>query len=294
MEAPQAPVSAGTLADAFSEFIATSSRLEKSYRALQREVLHLNGELADRNAKLSATLAENIRMQQEREASRNAIALAQVSTMLAHEMRNPLASMELFADLIENDSIRRGEWITNLRAGIRTLSGTVNNVLSFHENVHPSPMKLIPLRLGDVIRQALTFMLPVAEQSDVALRFSPLPQSGVMLGNENALRQVLFNLIANAIRHTPAGGSIDFSLKCAGGWLELRCADNGTGIAEDMLDRIFEPGFTGQGEGVGLGLAVCERIVHCHNGRITAHNRDEGGACFVLEFPECRTTEEVA
>lgn len=102
MELPSASlVSTGALADAFTEFMATSSRLESSYRMLQREVLRLNGELADRNAKLSATLAENLRMEQERDAARGAIALAQVSTMLAHEMRNPLASMELFADLIE-------------------------------------------------------------------------------------------------------------------------------------------------------------------------------------------------
>ena len=73
------------------------------------------------------------RAEQEREAGRKAVALAEISTILAHEIRNPLASLELFAGLmeIEKDADRRSQWTSNLRAGIRSLSGTVNNVLSF-------------------------------------------------------------------------------------------------------------------------------------------------------------------
>lgn len=292
---PGSAVSAGSLADAFSEFIETSRRLESSYRALQREVQMLNGELAERNAELSATLAENLRMQRERDAARNAMALAQVSTILAHEMRNPLASMELFADLIENDSERRAEWTANLRAGIRTLSGTVNNVLSFHEHPQKATMKLAPLRLADVVEHALRFMQPVAEQSGVELRWAGSAACRQILGNEYALRQVLLNLTANALRHTPAGGAITYTTSLGtAGQTQLLCADTGPGIREQDIGRIFEPGFSGTGDSVGLGLAVCERIMHRHHGSICAANMPAGGACFTLTFPAYCAAQEAA
>lgn len=299
MNAPTASPSlnASVLADAFSEFMTTSRRLESSYRALQREVLMLNGELAERNAELSATLAENLRMQQERDAARNAMALAQVSTILAHEMRNPLASMELFADLIENDGERRAEWIANLRAGIRMLSGTVNNVLSFHESPHHAAMQLSPLHIVEVVQRAVDFMRPVAEQSGVTLRWTESSSDLMILGNEGALRQVLLNIVSNALRHTSSGGAIIFSAAQKPNspeHVQLVCADTGSGIPEQDLARIFEPGFSGRGDSVGLGLAVCERIVQRHSGSITAANRPDGGACFTLEFPALSAVQEAA
>jgi signal transduction histidine kinase len=151
LESEASGKSTSLLAGAFSEFISASSRLEHSCYQLQDEVSELRLELSARNAALSAAQK---RVEQEREAAQNAIALAELTTVLAHEIRNPLASLELFAELIENDGERRAEWVSNLRAGIRSLSATANNVLSFHGS---GSLKLAPIALSSLIGNAIQF-----------------------------------------------------------------------------------------------------------------------------------------
>ena len=394
----------GLLADAFSEFISASTQLEASYRELQKKVAHLSVELADRNAALTTSLAENDRMraalqqmidsmpcgvlvldnidsivminpegrrllgldstrfktlrdlsrashidfealknatddrhdselcipgetgkrwlaigrreltsqharvesltaplrsiwilrditankqaEQEREAARRAMALAEISTILAHEIRNPLASLELFAGLIAEDRGANPQWIAHLRAGIRTLSGTVNNVLSMNGE---GSSRFAPIDLAACVHGGVEFVQPVAEQANVALSFQPSPDKPTIQGNEDGIRQIVLNLISNAIRHTAAGGRVDVSMRrvrqneTSLAIVEVR--DTGCGIAEQHMDRLFEAGFSGSGETPGLGLAVCKRLMAQHGGVIRVSSRLTQGSTFQLEFP---------
>ncbi len=229
------------------------------------------------------------RSEQEREAGRKAMALAEITTILAHEIRNPLASLELFAELIEDDDEHRGEWISNLRAGIRSLSGTVNNVLSFHGS---RSLKLAPVSLPAVIANAVQFARPLADQAAVTLECQFGEDQTQVMGNESALQQVFLNLVSNAIRHTPPGGSVTVALRperAANGqeseFVVAEFCDTGCGIRPDQIDHIFEPGFSGSGDTSGLGLAVCQRIMKQHGGRISASNGIHSGAQFTLYFP---------
>jgi signal transduction histidine kinase len=392
------------LADAFSEFISASALLEASYRELQQKVAHLSGELAERNAALTRSLAENDRMraalqqmidsmpcavlvldaaesivminpegrrllgldsvrvktlrqlseksridfealaagaiddrdaelcissgmgkrwlaigrrelncgparqdsmiaplrsiwilrditankqaEQEREAARRATTLAEISTILAHEIRNPLASLELFSGLIAEDRGHTTQWIGHLRAGIRTLSATVNNVLSL--NGEPGS-RLAPLDLAACVKSGVEFVQPVADQANVTLTFSAPKTRPSVRGNEDGIRQILLNLICNAIRHTPAGGRVEVSIrktKQNGKSLAIvSVRDIGCGIAPEHLDRLFEAGFSGSGETPGLGLAVCKRLMAQHGGTIRVTSRLNEGSTFQLEFP---------
>jgi signal transduction histidine kinase len=229
------------------------------------------------------------RSEQEREAGRRAMALAEISTILAHEIRNPLASLELFAQLIEEDGEGRAEWISNLRAGIRSLSGTVNNVLSFHGS---GALKLSPVSLPAVIGNAIRFAQPLADQAAVTLECQFGEDRTQVMGNESALQQVFLNLVSNAIRHTPAGGSVTVALRperAENGreseFVVAEFCDTGCGFRPDQIDRVFEPGFSGSGDTSGLGLAVCQRIMKQHGGHISASNRIHSGAQFTLVFP---------
>jgi two-component system sensor histidine kinase FlrB len=228
------------------------------------------------------------RAEQERGAAREAMAMAGITTILAHEIRNPLASLELFAELIENDGDRREQWISNLRVGIRTLSGTVNNVLSFHGS---GSLKLAPVSLSAVIGNAVQFVKPLAQQAAVSLNCLVDHRQNTVMGNESALQQVALNLISNAIRHTPAGGSVSVSLRTESGTARsenrviVEFSDTGCGIRPDHIEHIFEPGFSGSGDTSGLGLAVCARIMKQHGGRICVSNRIHCGARFTLSLP---------
>jgi two-component system, sensor histidine kinase FlrB len=233
------------------------------------------------------------RAELERESARKAMALAEIATILAHEIRNPLASLELFAELVENDGQQRRQWISNLRAGIRTLSSTVNNVLTFHGS---TTLQLSPMNLCTVIGDSLKFVQPLAQQAAVTLLWRKDCKQECVMGNEGALQQVVFNLASNAIRHTPPGGTVTVSLRCSprdepNPQVVVEFSDTGCGIRPDQMDRIFEPGFSGNGDTTGLGLAVCRRIMTQHGGWISVSKTARVGAQLLLSLPTFKSEE---
>jgi two-component system sensor histidine kinase FlrB len=245
---------------------------------------------SDKSILILRDITAQKRAEEEREAGRKAMAIAEISSILAHEIRNPLASLELFAELIEQDEARRHEWISNLRAGIRSLSGTVNNVLSFHGS---GPMVLVPVVLSTLIDHAIRFVRPLADQAEISLEFVVNDDQARVLASESALQQVVLNLVSNAIRHTPAGGSVTVLLRREENKADgesrdevvVEFSDTGCGLRPDQIDHIFAPGFSGSGDTSGLGLAVCQHIMKQHGGRITASNGADSGASFTLYFP---------
>jgi len=231
-------------------------------------------------------VSANKEAEQQREAARRTTVLAEISTILAHEIRNPLASLELFAGLIENDRGESSEWISHLKAGIRTLSGTVNNVLSLNGEVRPHQVR-VPL--AACVKSGVEFVHPIAEQAGVEISFFSADGRLSILGNEDALRQIVLNICCNAIRHTPAGGRIHVSTKTIErqehAYAVVEIADSGCGIPEDAIGHIFDAGFSATGQTPGLGLAVCKRLMMQHGGEIRVVSRVNEGTIFQLEFP---------
>lgn len=252
------------------------------------------------------------RTERDREAALREVTLAGITTILAHEIRNPLAALELFTGLIAQDGLSNPIWTSHLRAGIRSLSATVNNVLSFHG---ACPMALAPLDLAAAIEAGVEFVRPLAEQAGVSLCWAGVEGTHAgrsdntgcggpaVLGSGSALQQVVLNLVSNAIRHTPAGGSIRIQVREAGpsapqaeltavpGCRSIQTRtivefrDTGCGIAPALAERIFEPGFSAGGGTPGLGLAVCRTIMQQHGGSIRVTSPASSGATFELEFP---------
>jgi two-component system sensor histidine kinase FlrB len=231
-------------------------------------------------------ITANKQAELEREAARRATVLAEISTILAHEIRNPLASMELFAGLIAQDRGETSQWISHLRAGIRTLSGTVNNVLSMNGESNP---RLALIDLAACVRSGVEFVLPIAEQAGVELSFQAADHTPSIQGNEDAIRQIILNLTCNAIRHTAPGGTIKISTRGATqlgtGAAFVEIADTGCGIPDQLIGQLFEAGFSATGETPGLGLAVCKRLMTQHGGEIRVSSRVGEGSVFQLEFP---------
>ena len=226
-------------------------------------------------------ITANKQAELEREAARRATALAEISTMLAHEIRNPLASMELFAGLIEQDLGASSQWISHLRAGIRRLSGTVNNVLSLKGESKP---RLAPIDLSECVRAGVEFVQPIAEQAGLTVSFSA-SETLAIEGNDGAIHQVILNIVCNAIRHTEAGGTVEVSARRDGDRALVDIRDTGCGIPADIAEHIFEAGFSAAGETPGLGLAVCKRLMEQHRGAIKLTSRVDEGTTFHLEFP---------
>jgi signal transduction histidine kinase len=227
--------------------------------------------------------------ERERENSRNIVAMAEMATVLAHEIRNPLASLELLTGCLAGD---RGlnedsqQCVQHLRAGVRSLSATVNNVLCFQ---NPGALQMAPVELGSALRVAVEFVRPLAQQKGVKLTLREALDEAEILGNSGGLRQIILNLACNALRHTQTEGEINVTAAIDGTATErvavIEFADTGSGIRPEDLPHIFEMGFTTTGQTPGLGLTVCRRIAEQHRGTITVRSQFGRGTTFRMEFP---------
>lgn len=255
------------LADAFAIFTAAAESLERSYQQLQQEAGHLRS---------------------EREAARRMIALAEMSSVLAHEIRNPLGTMELVAQLLANcDELNADAtgWVKELQAGIRSLSATVNNVLRFHTLGAPV---LARIRLAPLLRDATNFVRPLGDKAGVKVSLEESLGDTEISANSSELQQVIFNLAINAFQHTEAGGKLRICAgrerRPAGEFAVVDLSDTGRGIKPEHLSRIFDPGFTTR-QSPGLGLAICRKIVQQHGGALSVRSQAGQGTTFTMEVP---------
>ncbi len=262
-----------TLAAAFASFTEVAGSLEKSYGNLQNEVAGLRIELDRARVQVAA----------ERENARRAQALAEVAALLAHEIRNPLGSLELFAGLLAEDAALCEDSLRivgHVQAGLRTLSATVNNVLQFHGANSGS---LVPTNISNLVRLTLEFLKPVADQSSIELEFEDQLGEVSMAADPHALQQVFLNLALNSFRMMTGGGRFRIATCLEERNLQIRVSDTGPGISSSQKERVFEAGFTTRPGSPGLGLAVCKKIVEQHGGTIQAADAT-AGAEFVLTF----------
>ncbi|HXZ43119.1 MAG TPA: ATP-binding protein [Terriglobales bacterium] len=227
--------------------------------------------------------------EQQREASRNLVALAEMATVLAHEVRNPLGSMELLTGVLAGDSGMSEDskhCVQHLQAGVRALSAVVNNVLRFYSEGTPN---LQPTKLSEVLRSAVNFVQPLARQSGIGLTSELTLGEIEIAADASEVHQVILNLVCNALRHTPAGGLIKVCArvepKAEQRVAVVEVADTGNGIRAEDLTHIFEPGFTTGRQSAGLGLTVCQRIVEQHRGKIMVSSEAGKGTTFHIEFP---------
>lgn len=253
---------------------------------MRRTLLATEGDLPSRTAATWLVSLQDVtarvRGERERERAADAVALAEVSALLAHEIRNPLASMELFADLLEEMPERNEEWRFHLRAGIRTLSATVNNVLLLSGTAAPPTERL---DLVAELQPILRFLGPLARQAEVHL-FPETPSGPVWAcADRTSLHQLLINLCTNAFRHTPPKGEVCVTCRLSpSGTPVLSVADTGDGIPAEQLANLLTPGGAGSRHRTGLGLTVCDRLMRQQGGRLRISSTVGVGSTFTLEF----------
>jgi signal transduction histidine kinase len=224
----------------------------------------------------------------EREKLRREQALAEMAALLAHEVRNPLGSLELFAGLLAGAGLSAecSQWVEQVQAGLRTLAATVNNVLHFHSL--PPPQR-VPTDLGLLLDWAGGFLAPMARQARVELCLRNRLRGVWVPTDRHRLEQVLLNLVLNALRAMPGGGWVEIAGQRkqdgSSAAAAITVTDTGPGIAAGQAARIFEPGFSTRPGGPGLGLAVSRKIMEQHGGELTAANRAGSGASFTLTLP---------
>jgi two-component system sensor histidine kinase FlrB len=234
-------------------------------------------------------VTEERRRAAERETARRKESLAEMATLLAHEIRNPLGSLELFAGLLADATATQPDlrrWTDHIQAGLRSLSATVNNVLQFHSA--PAP-QLAAVNLGRLMRESVEFLRPLARQAGLRIDLQNALGELEAPADAHRLQQVFFNLSLNAFRAMALGGTLAVHLRWADldtfSNVQIDFADNGRGIAPEHLQEMYEPGFTTHAGNPGLGLAVCRTVMEQHGGAIRASSEMGKGTTFSLILP---------
>ena len=244
----------------------------------------VTGVLADRGRRLYQELQDSF--EHLKRADRLS-AIGQLSASLAHEIRNPLASIEGAANIIESPQTSpdlRRDSLAIIRKECHRLNRLLTNLLNFARPRQPAYQAVEPGRLIDAI---VSLAGHSAEQNGIVLRKDLSPAAPPFECDPEQIKQVLLNLTINAIQAMPKGGEIVLSACGKGSSIVISVQDQGEGIRPADLERIFDPFFTTKDAGTGLGLSVVHQIVTQHGGVVRAEPNPTRGMTFSLELPLC-------
>ncbi len=219
-------------------------------------------------------------------------------SQISHDLRNPLTGMRGAAQLLIQGKAggrlepRQANLVRIIDESVDRTLGLVNQILEFTRlRARLMPLERRPVDLAKVVARALDELLPQAEEGGVGLGSTTSGADFTVHGDEAGLMRVVTNLVGNAIKFTPRGGSVGVQVRDWGAEIELRVTDTGEGIAADALPRIFDPyrqAHAGR-NGSGLGLAVVKGFVDAHGGRVVVESEVGKGSVFVVTLPRGRS-----
>jgi signal transduction histidine kinase len=195
---------------------------------------------------------------------------------VSHDLRTPVTALRLLAGALDDDMVDgelRREYVTRMGTHVRALGTLIDDLFEL-TRLQSGELEwtMEQVHVGLLLEEAVDAMRPAAEAGAVSVSTRLGPALDPAQANPEQLQRVLFNLIQNAIRHTPADGSVTVSAEAVNGAIEVEVADTGQGVPADQRDRVFDPFFRGDearhDAGAGLGLAISRAIVEAHGGRI--------------------------
>ncbi|HEV8377403.1 MAG TPA: ATP-binding protein [Tepidisphaeraceae bacterium] len=259
----------GRIILAYSE---VTEKLQQSHERLEQTVAALREELGEKNRML--------------ERKNRLAALGEMAAGMAHEIRNPLGGIQLYASMLAGDVTDRPqsfELAQKIGGCVRRLEGLVSRVLHFAREMN---VQIVECDLAEVVDDSLS--LAGGAIVEKSIHFSTKgPRSMMVSADPLMLGQALLNLILNAVQASGKGGTVvvEYGVETSEGrQFRLAVEDGGPGIRPEIMDKIFDPFFTTKDEGTGLGLAIVHRVVEAHEGVISASNRDGGGARFEIRI----------
>lgn len=209
---------------------------------------------------------------------------------LAHEIRNPLSSLDIHSQLLEEDL---GELAPEVREKLAPRLEIIRGELHRLENIvkhflrlsRPSELNVEPADPRQVAAHVCELLRPEATAREIEVVLECAGEAPVFMADEGQLTQALLNLLINALQAVERRGRIVLRVEAGGGFITFQVRDSGPGVAPDKLTTIFEPYYTTKNEGTGLGLWIALQIALAHGGDILAGNAPGGGASFTLRLP---------
>jgi two-component system sensor histidine kinase HydH len=216
--------------------------------------------------------------------------LERLLARLAHEIRNPLSSLDIHVQLLEEDISSlapqmRGQMAPRLEIIRGELHRLESIVSQFLRLAGPSELDLEPVDTAKIITHVCDLLRPEAGARQIELVTQLMPDLPLVPADPVRLTQALLNLVINAMQAVERQGRIEVAADFVEAAILVKVTDSGPGIPQEKLPSIFDPYFTTKAEGSGLGLWIAQQIVTAHGGSIQAWNGPSGGAVFAMVLP---------
>lgn len=232
------------------------------------EDLQINRELLERNAKSAA--------------------IGKIAPALAHEIRNPLTSVKLLIHSVLQDLGEDAPQKTDLEIMLDEISRMESFLQDFLKYARPAKPQMHSTNIIEQIQQTVQLMQAGLKQANIRIEENYHAQTCHILADANMLRQIFINLMMNAKNEMNTGGILRIStleMKGDAHEIQIMIEDTGPGIPAEIMDSLFDPFVKGAVQGLGLGLSISQRIADLHHGHISAHNKSDSGAVFILHLP---------
>jgi len=289
------------LVDIPEETIQTKRKGQRILHTKKIPILDSNGEPAFLLG-ISEDITEARKVQEallhaQEEAERANRTKSQFLASMSHELRTPLNAILGFSELLGDDrsdrfdEATRTRFLSQIHSSGQHLLQLINDILDLSKvEAGQMELQLQTVELGSLTDEVRSSVEPLARSKTITLFTEPSPELR-LVADAGKVRQMLLNLVSNAIKFTPAGGRIQIRRRRVDSWVEIAVSDNGIGIAEADLGRLFtefhqlDSGLGRRQEGTGLGLALTKRFAELHGGRVSVESEPGKGSTFTLRLP---------
>jgi signal transduction histidine kinase len=226
------------------------------------------------------------KMKERLERDERLRAMGEMAARIAHEIKNPLGSMELFLSMLQQSKLRKVDrkYVGYVLFGVKAVDRVINNILSY---TRPKTLVLQEERLADLVNDTVQFMKVSTKSRDISIHVETFHERPFVF-DPDLMKLVMMNLFANAMDAIDEKGCITIAIKEDRGYVVVSVCDDGAGMTEEVRKSLFNPFFTTKDKGVGLGLFIVHNIVKAHGGYIEVDSQPNAGSTFLIYLPEKR------
>jgi len=242
------------------------------------------------NAEVTGTLTRLQAAQQELVVAERMATVGRLSLKVAHEVRNPIAAIELNAEMLGDivgehqgpEMDEAASLLTAIREQVTALDALTEEYLAFARFPRP---QFEEDSVNEMVAAVAEFVRPLATRQGISVRLETDPAVPPMAIDRSLLRQAVLNLVKNGLEALSQGGVLTATTRCLDGTVEIAVSDTGPGIPLEVGQRLFEQFFTTKPQGTGLGLSISRQIVEEHGGRIGWSSVIGAGTTFTISLP---------
>lgn len=250
----------------------------------RREVL--NNGFEGREVLVFEDVTQMEKLKERLERDERLRAMGEMAARIAHEIKNPLGSMELFLSMLQQSKMKKSDkkYVEYVLFGLNAIDRVINNILSY---TRPKTLVLKEEKFGDLVRETVQFMGVSIKSRDISIRLD-IAHDKPSAFDPDLMKLVIMNLLANAMDAIQEQGAITIGIREERGYVVTSVSDNGVGMSEEVRKSLFNPFFTTKEKGVGLGLFIVYNIVQAHGGYIEVESQCGAGSTFLIYIPEKR------